>query len=161
MIARSAVLVAGVGVCLFLQPASSIAQQTTRGSAWAARMVMEPVVLAHGGFSARCSSQAARLATWGVEQIERAVRTTEGQRPLLNELKTAVTKAADLSNGECPAQIPRNSMERLVFQDKRVAALQRALRTILPAFEALQASLTDEQKVVLDSGPRRWRWSRD
>jgi hypothetical protein len=137
-----------------------MAQPTTRGSAWAARMVIDPVVIAHGGLSARCNPRAARLATWGVEQIERAVRPTESQRPLLNDLKTAVTKAADLSNGECPAQIPGHSMERLVFQEKRVAALQQALRAIMPAFEAFQASLTDEQKAVLDSGPRRWRWLR-
>jgi hypothetical protein len=161
MAAHRGALIAGVLLGLIVQPAPSLAQQPARGSAWAARMVMEPVVLAHGGFSARCNPRAARLASWGVDQIERAVRPTEPQRPLLNELKTAVTKAADLSNGECPPQIPRSSVERLVFQEKRVAALQQALRTIVPAFEAFQASLTDEQKVVLDSGPRRWRWSRD
>jgi hypothetical protein len=78
----------------------------------------------------------------------------------LAELKSAVTKAADTSAGVCPAQIPRSAHERLVFLEKRLAALREAVHVIVPAFEAFHASLNDEQKARLDSGPRGWRWPR-
>jgi hypothetical protein len=151
---------AGLVLALLLQPASALAQ-SSRGSAWAARMVMEPVILAHGGLSALCNSRAARLAAWGVERVEKAVQPTESQLAALAALREATVKAADLSKGACPAQLPRGSHERLVFLEKRLAALGEATRTVIPAFEAFQATLSVEQKVRLDAGPRRWRWSRN
>ena len=72
----------------------------------------------------------------------------------------AVTKAADTSAGVCPAQIPRGAQERLVFLEKRLAALREAVHLVVPAFEAFHASLDSEQKARLDSGPRGWRWPR-
>jgi len=150
---------AGLALCLLMEPASSLAQQSPRGSAWAARMVMEPVILAHGGLSALCNPRAARLATWGVERIEKAVQPTEAQIAALAALKAAAVKAADLSTGVCPSELPRSSSERLAFLDKRLAALGEATRTVIPAFDAFQASLSHEQKARLDAGPRRWRWS--
>jgi len=35
-------------------------------------MVIEPVIIAHGGFSALCNPRAAAQAGWGVDQIEKA-----------------------------------------------------------------------------------------
>lgn len=124
-------------------------------------MVMEPVIIAHGGFSALCNPRAAGRATWGVDQIEKAVNPTAAQRVALGELKAAVAKATDLSAGACPTQIPRRSNERLVFLEKRLTALREAIRTVIPAFEAFHGLLSDEQKARLDAGPRRWRWSRN
>src|SRR5262249_1962547 len=126
MIARWQGLVAGVAFCLLMQPASLLAQQLPRGSGWGARMMMEPVILAHGGFSALCNPRAAGRATWGVEQIEKAVQPTEAQRGALHNLKAAATKAADLSAGACPKEIPRSSNDRLAFLEKRLAALREA-----------------------------------
>jgi LTXXQ motif family protein len=150
----------GLALALLLQPASALAQ-SQRGSAWAARMVMEPVILAHGGFSALCNPRAARLAAWGVERVERAVQPTASQLAALAALREATVKAADLNKGVCPVQLPRSSHERLVFLEKRLAALGEATRTVIPAFEAFQATLSDEQKARLNTGPRRWRWSRN
>jgi hypothetical protein len=145
---------------LFLQPTPLPAQTLPHGSGWGATMVIEPVIIAHGGFSAPCNPRAAAQAGWGVDQIEKLVSPSGPQQAALAELKSAVTKAADTSAGVCPAQIPRSAHERLVFLEKRLAALREAVHVIVPAFEAFHASLNDEQKARLDSGPRGWRWPR-
>src|SRR5499433_4064599 len=108
-------------VWLLLQPAPLSAQTLPRGAGWGATMVIEPIIIAHGGFSALCNPRAAAQAGWGVEQIEKLVNPTGPQQAALAELKTAVTKAADTSTGVCPAQVPRSSQERLAFLEKRLA----------------------------------------
>jgi LTXXQ motif family protein len=154
-------LLAGSWVVGFLlQSAPVLAQTLPRGAGWGATMVIEPVIIAHGGFSALCNPRAAAQAGWGVDQIEKAVTPTGAQQAALAELRTAVTKAADTGTGVCPAQIPRSAHERLAFLEKRLAALHEAVHLVVPAFEAFHASLNDEQKVRLDSGPRGWRWPR-
>jgi len=145
---------------LLLQSAPLLAQTLPRGAGWGATMVIEPLIIAHGGFSALCNPRAAEQAGWGVDQIEKAVSPTGPQQAALAELRTAVTKAADTSTGVCPAQIPRSAHERLAFLEKRLAALREAVHLVVPAFEAFHASLNDEQKARLDSGPRGWRWPR-
>jgi hypothetical protein len=147
-------------VWLLLQPAPLSAQTLPRGAGWGATMVIEPIIIAHGGFSALCNPRAATQAGWGVEQIEKLVSPTGPQQAALAELRTAVTKAADTSTGVCPAQIPRTSHERLAFLEKRLAALREAVHLVVPAFEAFHAALNDEQKAKLDAGPRGWRWPR-
>ena len=160
MTARAQLFAAAGIVGLSLQPAPLLAQTLPRGAGWGATMVIEPVIIAHGGFSALCNSRAAAQAGWGVEQIEKLVSPTGSQQAALAELRTAVTKAADTSTGVCPAQIPRSAQERLVFLEKRLAALREAVHLVVPAFEAFHASLNGEQKAKLDSGPRGWRWPR-
>ena len=154
-------LFAAAGIIgLSLQAVPLLAQTLPRGAGWGATMVIEPVIIAHGGFSALCNPRAAEQASWGAEQIEKLVSPTGTQQTALAALKVAVTKAADTSIGVCPAQIPRSSNERLAFLEKRLAALREAVHIVVPAFEAFHASLNDEQKAKLDAGPRGWRWPR-
>jgi hypothetical protein len=154
-------LFAAAGIIgLSLQPVSLSAQTLPRGAGWGATMVIEPVVIAHGGFSALCNPRAMAQAGWGVDQIEKLMSPTGPQQTALAALRTAVTKAADTSAGVCPAQIPRGSHQRLAFLEKRLAALREAVHIVVPAFEAFHASLNDEQKAKLDAGPRGWRWPR-
>jgi hypothetical protein len=153
--------IAALGIVwVLLQPAPLSAQTLPRGAGWGATMVIEPIIIAHGGFSALCNPRAAAQAGWGVEQIERLVIPSGRQQEALSELRAAVIKAADTSTGVCPAQIPRDSQERLAFLEKRLAALREAVHIVLPAFEAFHASLDEEQKAKLDAGPRGWRWPR-
>jgi LTXXQ motif family protein len=157
----STYLYAAAGIVgLLFQPVPLSAQTLPRGAGWGATMVIEPVIIAHGGFSALCNPRATVQAGWGVDQIEKLVSPNGPQQTALAALRTAVTKAADTSAGVCPAQIPRSSHERLAFLEKRLAALREAVHIVVPAFEAFHASLNDEQKAKLDAGPRGWRWPR-
>jgi hypothetical protein len=133
-------------------------RQQARASGWGARMVLLPILVTHGGFNARCNRGAARFATRSVNQIDRFIAPTPSQRVHLEELKVALSNATDLSRGACPDVIPQNSQAALSFMAQRLAALHEAVRTGSEAFAKFYASLTEEQKVRLDAGPRRWRW---
>jgi hypothetical protein len=112
-----------------------------------------------GRFSGPCDPGAAGLAGWRIDQIERVVRPTAAQSAALNDLRTASTKAAEALASACPREVPQSSTQRLDFMEKRMEAMLQAIKTVHPAFEALYASLNDEQKARLDSvGPRRWGW---
>jgi hypothetical protein len=137
-----------------------MAQQLTKELGWGAKMMMEPIIMAHGGFAAICNPRTAARAQWGVEQIEKTVNPTESQRAAFDELKAAAVKAADLTAGTCPREIPQTSGERLSFTKRRLEAILDAVKTIDPVFAKFYATLSDEQKVRLDAGPRRWRWPR-
>jgi hypothetical protein len=108
-----------------------------------------------------CDPRAAGLAQWRLERIERAIQPTEAQRLALTELKAASTKAAEIVSAACPSELPRSSAARLEAMETRLDAMLQAIKTVRPAFEALYASLSDEQKARLDSaGPRNWGWRR-
>jgi hypothetical protein len=113
-----------------------------------------------GRFAGPCDPGAAGLAGWRIDQIERVVRPTDAQRAALSDLRAASTKAAEALAGACPRDVPASSAERLSFMEKRMEAMLEAIKTVRPAFEALYASLSDEQKARLDAaGPRRWSWN--
>jgi hypothetical protein len=137
-------------------PPQGIAQTTLSGAGWGARIMLEPVIMAHGGFTNLCNERAARLAGWGVDQIEK-LKLDGTQRTLLSDLRAAAIKAADLEAGICPRAIPRNSAERLGFTTRRMAMLSERVALISASFDRFYSSLTDEQRAQLDNGPKRWR----
>lgn len=142
----------------FALTAPAAAQTLPKGAGWGARVMMQPVIIAHGGFTALCNPRAARLSGWGVDQIEKLIKRSESQRASLNTLRGAATKAAELDSAACPRVIPQNSSERLTFMAKRLAVLSERAKLIADAFDAFYSSLTEDQRVQLDRGPRRWRW---
>lgn len=137
---------------------TGIFRQQAKPSAWGARIVLQPIIFAHGGFTALCNSRAAQLAGQSVDQIDRLITPTASQRATLGELKIALGKATDLSSGSCPRAIPQNSQARLAFTEKRLAALHDAIKAVNEVFDTLYASLSEEQRIRIDAGPRRWRW---
>lgn len=135
-------------------------RQQAKPTGWGARMVLFPVLARHGGFNTLCNSRAAQLAARSVDQIDRFIAPTPPQRVHLEELKAALSKATDLAGGVCPDTIPQNSQARLSFMERRLSALHEAVKTVSEVFGTFYASLSEEQKVRLDAGPRRWRWPR-
>jgi len=158
---QSTIAILGVAFAFFAALAASASAQTApRGSGWGARVMMQPVMMAHGGLTALCSPRAAQLASWGVDQIEKVVKPADSQRTTLSELRAAAIKAANLDSAACPRAIPQNSGERLAFMAQRLTVLSERAKLIASAFDAFYSSLTEEQKVQVDRGPRRWRWPR-
>jgi hypothetical protein len=150
--------------CFAVLPAVVAAQtsmrQQAKPSGWGARTVLLPILATHGGLNAACSPRAAQLAARSVDQIDRFIAPTPPQRAYLEELKAALSKATDLANGSCPNPIPQNSQARLGFMERRLGSLHAAVKTVSAVFDTFYASLSEEQKVRLDAGPRQWRWPR-
>jgi hypothetical protein len=132
-------------------------QSLPKPSGWGAKTMLEPIIAAHGGFSALCNPRAGALATRGVDQIDKLVAPDGPQRAALDALRAAAVKATDLGSAACPREIPRGSRERLAFAEQRLAALLQAVKMVGPAFDAFHALLSDQQKAKLDAGPGRWR----
>ena len=148
------VAVSALALLLLTMPVS--AQQLRRPSGWGATIVLAPLLIAHGGWAMRCNPIAAKRAEAGVNRIEKLLRLTELQRTALDDVRTAVTNAADLKTGACPADLPRASAERLLFTVQRFGVLHRVTASIEPKFEIFYSSLNAEQKAQLDAGPRPW-----
>lgn len=132
------------------------------GRGWGPGMMMGPGMMSWRIMGRGiCNPQAAGLAQWRLDAIERAIQPTEAQRLALTELKTASTKATEIISAACPRELPQSSAARLEVMEKRLDAMLEAVKTVRPAFDALYASLSDEQKARLDSaGPRNWGWRR-
>ena len=143
-----------------LVAAQTQVRQQAKPSGWGARTVLLPVLTTHGGVNALCNPRAAQLAARSVDQIDRFIATTPPQRVHLEELKAALNKATDLTDGVCPNAIPQSSQARLAFMARRLGSLHAAVKTVSEVFDTFYASLNEEQKVRLDAGPRRWRWPR-
>lgn len=130
-----------------------------RGYGWGPGMMMGPGMMGMGGMGAMCDPRGAGLAEWRMERIERLVNPTEAQRAALNNLRTASTKAAEIVAAACPREFPASASGRLEIMEKRLDAMQQAIKTVRPAFDAFYATLNDEQKARINAGgPRHWGW---
>ena len=130
-----------------------------RGHGWGRGMMMGPGMMGMGGMGGMCDPRGAGLAEWRMERIERLVNPNDAQRAALDNLRNASTKAAEIVAAACPREFPASATGRLALMEKRLDAMQQAIRTVRPAFDAFYATLNDEQKArVNTSGPRHWGW---
>jgi LTXXQ motif family protein len=86
------------------------------------------------------------VTAWPFERIEDAVRPDQAQEKLLDDLKTAATKAADTFEAACPTDVPMTPTGRLQVLIERFEATLEAVRIVRPPLEAFYNSLSDEQK---------------
>ena len=93
-----------------------------------------------------CEQRNAGISSLPEERIEQAVRPTEQQRNLLENLNVASSKAAQDLQSACPTDIPQTIVDRLGAIDARVGAMLKATKTVRPALYAFYTSLDDEQK---------------
>jgi len=93
-----------------------------------------------------CSDDAAQLTAWPIQRISEVVEPTEAQRPALDELRTASTKAIDMLKSGCPKDLPSIPTGRLAAMEGRLQVMLAAVQTVRPALERFYQSLSDEQK---------------
>ena len=88
-------------------------------------------------------------------RLENTIRPTDAQKPEMDALRAAATKAETIMRAACPAagDDDRSPPARLAQMEKRVTAMAEALKTVRPAFDALYAKLDDKQR-------DRMRWAR-
>lgn len=88
-------------------------------------------------------------------RLESTIRPTDAQKPEMEALRAAATKAEAIVRASCPAagDDDRSPPARLAQMEKRMTAMAEAIKTVRPAFDALYAKLDDKQR-------DRMRWSR-
>jgi hypothetical protein len=94
------------------------------------------------------------VTAWPIASIVRAVQPTPEQRALLDELKAAAAKAADVFRNSCADSFAMTPPGRLRAMTNRVTATLDAVRIVRPALEQFYNSLDDEQKARFNAlGP--------
>jgi hypothetical protein len=96
-----------------------------------------------------CGSAPTSVAEWPTADIDRTVRPTEAQRASLVALQDAAAKAADISNGSCPA-------DNLLTPTARIAAIGQRLDTLLQAVKTVSAPLNDFYGMLDDEQKTRF-----
>lgn len=101
-----------------------------------------------------CSNKEA-MAPRILSRLESTIKPTDAQKPEMDALRTAATKAEGIMRAACPAagDDDRSPPARLAQMEKNATAMAEALKTVRPAFDALYAKLDDKQR-------DRMRWSR-
>ncbi len=101
-----------------------------------------------------CESKDA-MAPKIIGRLENSIKPTDAQKPEMDALRAAATKAEAIVRAACPAagDDDRSPPARLAQMEKNATAMAEALKTVRPAFDALYAKLDDKQR-------DRMRWSR-
>ena len=101
-----------------------------------------------------CDSKEA-MAPRMLGRLESTIKPTDAQKPEMEALRAAATKAESIMRAACPAagDDDRSPPARLAQIEKSASAMAEAIKTVRPAFDALYAKLDDKQR-------DRIRWSR-
>jgi hypothetical protein len=136
-------LAAGLGTLVFAAGATFAAAHY--GMGWRAHGMRQGGVLRIGIFCGD-GQRVDRM----LERLEERVKPTDGQKTSFEEFKAAAKTAANKVKTACPIESPRNVSERLGIAEKRLEAALDAVRTVRPAADKLYASLSDEQKAIVN-----------
>lgn len=93
-----------------------------------------------------CKDSKPGLVNLPIESIEDAVKPTEAQQPLLDQLEQATNKAVEALAAACPDDIAQTPPGRLAQTEARLKAMIEAAKTVAPALDGFYAGLSDEQK---------------
>ena len=74
------------------------------------------------------------------------MQPTDAQRPALEELRAASSKAIDILKAGCPTDLPSTPTGRLAAMESRLQVMLQAVQTVRPPLDRFYRSLTDEQK---------------
>jgi hypothetical protein len=87
-----------------------------------------------------CAGQTAGVIDWRINEIAQIVEPDEAQRAVLEELKTAMTKAVDLLKAGCPTDLPSTPTGRI--EAMRMCALPPCWRPCAPCARRSPNSMT-------------------
>lgn len=94
------------------------------------------------------------MTAWPFASITQAVRPTPEQRTLLDDLKAAAAKAADVFKQSCNDSYALTPPGRLRAMTNRVSVTLEAVKIVRPALERFYSSLSDEQQARFNAlGP--------
>jgi len=110
------------------------------------------------GIKELCREPAGGVTAWPFADITKAVSPTPEQQSLLDDVKSAAQKAADVFKASCPSAnaYPLTPPGRLRAMMARLLATLQAVQTVRPPLEKFYDSLSDEQKARFDDvGPKK------
>jgi len=103
-----------------------------------------------------CPAAQPAALQWPADEIDARLRPNETQRAAFEVLQDASARAFDMLNDVCQPDDAIKVSERLAALDRRLDAMQQAVRLVDDALEDLFATLGDEQKAQFEAiGPRR------
>jgi hypothetical protein len=101
-----------------------------------------------------CGDPDKGVTAWPIAEITRAVQPTPEQRALLDELKAAAAKAAEVFRQSCADSYAMTPPGRLRAMTNRIRATLEAVKIVRPALERFYSSLSDEQQARFNAlGP--------
>jgi hypothetical protein len=118
-------------------------------------------MMSRRGPGGMCNPAATGFAEWRADRLAEAIQLTDAQRAKFDEFKAASIKSGEAMRSACLTDTPTTIVGRAEAMEKRMDAMLQAVREMRPALEGFYATLTDAQKVQLDSGfdrGRFWRW---
>ena len=95
---------------------------------------------------AACGGLAPGVANLPIDQIEKAVRPTEAQIALLNDLRSALAQADNVLRASCATEIPLTPVGRLDAMTKRIEAMKKAVQMIREPLAKFYDALDPRQK---------------
>ena len=98
-----------------------------------------------------CAEPDSGITAWPIQQIADTVQPSDDQRALLDDLRAAAAKAADVFRNSCPTAVPMTPISRLQVMIGRLQATLDAIAIVRPALERFYDSLTDEQRARFDA----------
>ena len=104
-----------------------------------------------------CAEPDSGITAWPIQQIADTVEPSDEQRALLDDLKTAAAKAADVFRNSCPTAVPMTPISRMQVMIGRLQATLDAIAIVRPALERFYDSLTDEQRAQIRCHAGRFR----
>ncbi|WP_424032003.1 Spy/CpxP family protein refolding chaperone [Methylocella sp.] len=113
---------------------------------YAARSVAEAAPGTEPAAAPTCGGLAPGVVNLPIGQIDRAIRPTDAQIPVLNDLETAAARAGKILQSSCPAEVPLTPVGRLDAVASRIQAMIEAVQILRPALATLYNSLDDAQK---------------
>ena len=122
--------------------------------------MMGPGMMGRRGFGAMCNPGASGFAEWRADRIAELVKLTDAQRGKFDEFKAASITEGAVMRSACQTDVPATILGRTEAMEKRMDTMLQAIKTMRPALEAFYATLSDEQKVKLDSNYGRGRFGR-
>jgi hypothetical protein len=113
---------------------------------YAAHSVAHGNVEAGSSSAQGCGGLAPGVLSLPIGQIERAIRPTDAQVAMLNDLKAASAQADNIIQSSCPTEVPLTPIARLDAVMKRIQAMSQAVQILRPPLTTLYNSLDDERK---------------
>jgi hypothetical protein len=111
-----------------------------------------------------CQEPGSGITAWPFREIERKLNLDGEQNALLDNVRVAASKAAEIFKASCPAEnaYPLTPLGRLRAMTARLQATLEAVETVRPPLEHFYDSLSDEQKARFNSlGPTKLRRNAD